>query len=129
MKLRKKQYGSATTDSTLTFMNHAQLLQQYWLLVTSAQGATSLISCAYIQQLPFIAYTEPRPSIYCCCCRTPRVLLLQYTMEYYSTNNMQQTYSLHKATSTFRSHVPTLASLQEAAPTDPSRYQFFCVYT
>ena len=72
--------------------------------------------------------TEPRPLIHCCC-RTPRVLPLQYTMEYYSTNNMQQTYSLHKATSTFRSHVPVFASLQEAAPTDPSRYQFFvCIH-
>ena len=76
----------------------------------------------------FIPYTEPCPLIHCRC-RTPRVLPLQYTMEYYSTNNMQQTYSLHKATSTFRSHVPVFASLQEAAPTDPSRYQFFvCIH-
>jgi len=37
---------------------------------------------------------------------------------------MQQTYSLHEATSTYTSHVFVSASLWVATPTNPSRYLF-----
>ena len=103
---------------------HCNIHEPRPAFAASAQRATPLISCAYIQQLLFIACTEPRPLIHCRC-RTPRVLSLQYTIEYYSKNNMQQTYSLHKVTSIFKSHIPVFASLREAALTYPSRYQFF----
>ena len=38
--------------------------------------------------------------------------------------HMQQTYSLHEATSTYTSHVLVSASLWVATPTNPSRYVF-----
>ena len=53
-------------------------------------------------------------------------LLFQECYPYSMPGNiiLQQTYSLHEATSTFVSHVLVSASLRVATPTNPSRYLF-----
>jgi len=67
--------------------------------------------CICMQQSPFTVCTESHPLIHCCW-KTPRVLSLQYAREYF----LQQTYSLHKSTSTFTNHIPVLANLQTTLP-------------
>ena len=87
---------------------------------------TEIISYVHMYAtIAFTSCTEPHPLIDFCC-RIPRVLPLQYSKEYYYAKHVEQTYSLHKATSAFMGHVPVSASLQIwlTTLTDPSRYLF-----
>ena len=95
--------------------------------------ATMILACCKVDREPHSLFlvcmhetiviyscTEPRPSInYCWRGSTPAecqgILFCNY---------VQQTYSLHEATSTYTSHVLVFASLQVATPTEPLRYLF-----
>jgi len=82
------------------------------LLAANAPGAPPLISLVRMLQLSFKACSEPCP------------LLLQelYHCSVPRNIHVQQTYSLHEATSTYTSHVFVSTSLRLATPTNPSKY-------
>ena len=103
----------------LFFMSYAHFSQRS-LFAASVQKATPLILHVHIlcmQQSLFTACTEPHPLIYYCC-KTPRLLPLQYKREPYSTKLIKQTSSLHKSTFTFTNRFPVPLSLQVATPTN-----------
>ena len=128
VKLIETQYGIAMIDATATFILHEPYPLLWWsLFAANAWEPQPLFCvCMCIQQSIFTAW---RPLIHCCC-KTPKLLPLQFAREFYSATHMQQTYGLHKATSIFTNHVLVYASLLVATPTNPLRYLFcYHVYT
>ena len=94
-KYMEELYGNAITDVTATLVlwaTHTFYNVIYWLLVHGDPHPLFFVRICMQQSIftafnIFTACLDPRLLVYCCC-RTSRVLPLQYSREYYSSKYM-----------------------------------------
>ena len=121
-KLRKARYGSTTTDATATFAYH----EPHSLLATMIFAGCKWRENHTPRFLYVYAWNNCHLQLHRAMPINPLLLEEFYpcSKRILFCNHVQQTYSLHKATSTYTSHVLVSASLQVAIPTKPSCYLF-----
>ena len=115
-KLRKARYGSTTTDATATFAYH----EPHSLLATMIFAGCKWRENHTPRFLYVYAWNNCHLQLHRAMPINPLLLEEFYpcSKRILFCNHVQQTYSLHKATSTYTSHVLVSASLQVAIPTE-----------